>query len=125
MPAPAAVTWDKLGKLNGTPRCPVLLDVLADRVRACDPRLFRGARPQAEAEALPAALGALAAALPGPAMPCRRAEGVAAEYLEGGQAAWTAAGLPLVDPRPHATGWTGASGSPVRGRRSTASPAAG
>ena len=64
MPAPDAVTWDKLGKLNGTPRCPVLLDVLADRVRACDPRLFRGARPQAEAEALPAALGALAAALP-------------------------------------------------------------
>ena len=111
MPAPDAITCDKLGKLIGTPRCPVLLDVRADRVRGGDPRLVPGARPLAEADAGPAAL---AAALPGPAVViCAeghrrsqgvaawlRAEGVAAEYLEGGQAAWAEAGLPLVDPRP-------------------------
>ena len=114
MPAPDAITCDKLAKLIGTPRSPVLLDVRAERVRAGDPRLVPGARPLAEADAGLAALNALAATLPGPAVViCAeghrrsqgvaawlRAEGVAAEYLEGGQAAWAAAGLPLVDPRP-------------------------
>ena len=114
MPAPDAITCDKLAKLIGTPRCPVLLDVRADRVRAGDPRLVPGARPLGEAEADPASLAALAATLPGPAVViCAeahrrsqgvaawlRAEGGAAEYLDGGQAAWAAAGLPLVDPRP-------------------------
>ena len=116
MPAPDAITCDKLAKLIGTPRCPLLVDVRAEPVRAADPRLVPGARPLAEAEAAPAGLAALAetlaASLAGPVVViCAeghrrsqgvaawlRSEGVAAEYLEGGQAAWAAAGLPLVDP---------------------------
>lgn len=43
MPAPDAISCDKLAKLIGTPRCPVILDVRRDAVRAEDPRLLPGA----------------------------------------------------------------------------------
>ena len=84
----------------------MLLDLRAERVHAGDPWLVPGARPLAEADAGPAALGALAATRPGPAVVIcaeghRRSQGVAAWLrAEGGQAAWAAARLPLVDPRP-------------------------
>ena len=45
MPAPDAITCDKLAKLIGTPRCPTLLDVRADEARAADSRLLPAARP--------------------------------------------------------------------------------
>ena len=110
MPAPDAITHDRLAKLIGTPRCPTLLDVRSETVRAEDPRLVPAARPLADLA--PEALAALAASLAGPVVViCRaghhrsqgaaallRHHGLAAEYLEGGQAAWAAAGLPLVDP---------------------------
>jgi rhodanese-related sulfurtransferase len=112
MPAPDAIQADKLAKLIGTPRCPTLLDVRTEAARAADPRLLPAARALGEAEIMPDALTRLAAALTGPVVvTCaeghRRSQGVAAtlrsaevpaEYLEGGQAAWAAAGLPLVDP---------------------------
>lgn len=113
MAAPDAVAIDKLAKLIGTPRCPVLLDVRAGAARAADPRLVPAARPLGEAEIALDALERLARSLAGPVVAIcaeghRRSQGVAAllrtagasaEYLEGGHAAWTAAGLPLVDPR--------------------------
>ncbi|PZQ45479.1 MAG: sulfurtransferase [Rhodovulum sulfidophilum] len=112
MPAPDAITPERLAKLIGTPRCPTLLDVRAESVRATDPRLLPGARALEPREATTEGLAALASALAGPvvvicaeghrrsqgAAALLRSRGVAAEYLEGGHAAWTAAGLPLVDP---------------------------
>jgi rhodanese-related sulfurtransferase len=112
MPAPDAIQADKLAKLIGTPRCPTLLDVRTEAARAADPRLLPAARTLGETEIIPDALARLAAALTGPVVvTCaeghRRGQGVAAllrsagvpaEYLEGGQAAWVAARLPLVDP---------------------------
>jgi rhodanese-related sulfurtransferase len=112
MPAPDAIPADKLAKLIGTPRCPTLLDVRAEAARAADPRLVPTARPLDEAEINSDALARLTLGLNGPVVVIcaeghRRSQGVAAvlrnahmpaEYLEGGQAAWDAAGFPLVDP---------------------------
>ena len=44
MPAPDAITHDRLAKLIGTPRCPALLDVRPDADRSDDRRLIPGAR---------------------------------------------------------------------------------
>jgi len=66
MPAPDAITNDKLLKLIGTPRCPVILDNRRDPIRAEDPRLLPGARALSDAEMEPAALDALIANLTGP-----------------------------------------------------------
>lgn len=112
MPLPDAISADKLVKLIGTPRCPTLLDVRAEAVRAADPRLVPAARALGEAEIAPDALARLTADLTGPVVVIcaeghRRSQGVAAllrnagvpaEYLEGGQAAWVSAEFPLVDP---------------------------
>lgn len=112
MPAPDAITPDKLCKLIGTPRCPIILDTRRDPLRAAEPRLLPGARVLAEAEMTPDRLAPLIASLAGPVVvACAEGHGrsqglaallrsraVAAEYLEGGYAAWRAAGLPLVDP---------------------------
>lgn len=112
MPAPDAIATDKLAKLIGTPRCPTLLDVRAEASRTSDPRLVPAARPLGEAEITSDALARLSAALTGPVVvicaeghgrsqgvaAVLRSAGVPAEYLEGGQVAWIAAGLPLVDP---------------------------
>lgn len=112
MPAPDAITCDKLAKLIGTPRCPTLLDVRLKEARAADARLVPTARPLADDEVAPGLLGGLADSLSGPVVVIcaeghRRSQGVAAwlrnaglaaEYLEGGHAAWVAARLPLLDP---------------------------
>ncbi|NNU81769.1 sulfurtransferase [Halovulum dunhuangense] len=112
MPAPDAIPADKLAKLIGTPRCPTLLDVRTEAARAADPRRVPTARPLNEAEISPDALARLALGLSGPVVVIcaeghRRSQGIAAvlrnahipaEYLEGGQAAWDAAGLPLLNP---------------------------
>ena len=111
MPVPDAITCEKLAKLIGTPRCPALLDVRLEDARASDPRLVPGARPVAETDIAPHAVGGFAKSLPGAVVVIcaeghRRSQGIAAwlrsaglgaEYLEGGHAAWAAAGLPLVD----------------------------
>jgi rhodanese-related sulfurtransferase len=113
MPAPDAISGEKLSKLIGTPRCPVILDVRREALRASDPRLLPGGRNLAEADLSPTALERLAAELSGRPVVVVCAEGhgrsqgtaawlrhlgLGAEYLEGGQAAWRAAGLPLIDP---------------------------
>ncbi|HVG46960.1 MAG TPA: sulfurtransferase/chromate resistance protein [Rubellimicrobium sp.] len=113
MPAPDAINGEKLSKLIGTPRCPVILDVRHEALRASEPRLLPGARRLIEADLSSTALERLAAELAGQSVVVACAEGhgrsqgtaawlrhlgLAAEYLEGGQAAWVAAGLPLIDP---------------------------
>lgn len=112
MPAPDAISCDQLARLLGTPKSPILLDVRRDAIRAEDPRLVPGARVLEEHDLAPRRLSALARELAGPVVViCAeghrlsqgtaawlRHEGLQAEYLLGGQAAWTAFGLPLIDP---------------------------
>lgn len=98
------ITTDKLARLIGTPKCPVLLDVRPDEDFAADPTLIPGAlrrassgRPDWSPEI----------ARPGSVVICRhgsqlshgiaawlRGLGIAAEVLEGGADAWREAGLP-------------------------------
>lgn len=112
MPAPDAMSCEQLARLVGTPKAPTILDVRREAVRAGDPRLLPGARALAEADLSPEGLARIAAGLQGPVVVvCAeghrlsqgtaawlRHEGVHAEYLMGGQAAWTEANLPLIDP---------------------------
>lgn len=112
MPAPDAISCEQLARLLGTPKSPVILDVRREAVRATDPRLLPSARPLAEANLTPETLATLASQISGPVVVvCAeghrlsqgtaawlRHEGLQAEYLLGGQAAWVAAGLPLVNP---------------------------
>jgi rhodanese-related sulfurtransferase len=112
MPAPDAISCDQLARLLGTPKAPMILDVRRDAVRATDPRLLPGARALTETDLTPERLAVIAAGLSGPVVVvCAeghrlsqgtaawlRHEGVQAEYLLGGQAAWLSAGLPLIDP---------------------------
>lgn len=112
MPAPDAITADKLAKLIGTPRCPVILDNRREGVRAENPRLIPGAKALTDHQMTPEALDRIITTLNGPVVTvCAeghgrsqglaallRSRGIAAEYLEGGFAGWHAAGLPLIDP---------------------------
>ena len=43
MPAPNAISFDKLTRIIGTPRAPLLLDVRSEEDFATDPRLLPGA----------------------------------------------------------------------------------
>ncbi len=119
MAPPDAITAEKLSKLIGTPRCPVILDVRREALRGSEPRLLPGAWPLNEADLCSGALGRLAGVLAGQAVVVVCAEGhgrsqgtaawlrhlgLSAEYLEGGQAAWTAAGLPAAGAVPSRAG---------------------
>lgn len=105
MPAPNAISPDKLIRLIGTVRGPAILDVRTDEDFAADPRLLPGAirtNDRALSDLVPCLASPIvvlcqdghhrsqsAAAL-------LRAEGHPAEYLEGGFAAWREAGMPLI-----------------------------
>ena len=112
MPAPNAISNDKLFRLIGTPRAPLLLDVRPDEDYEADPRLIPGAI-RADDQALAAfaaptgagsAVGSVVAVCEAGHRRCQgaaawlRAEGVACEYLEDGYEAWRAAGLPMIRP---------------------------
>ena len=112
MPAPNAISNDKLFRLIGTPRAPLLLDVRSDEDYEADPRLIPGAI-RADDQALAAfaaptgagsAVGSVVAVCEAGHRRCQgaaawlRAEGVACEYLEDGFDAWRAAGLPMIRP---------------------------
>ena len=43
MPAPNAISFEKLTRIIGTPRAPLLLDVRSEEDFAADPRLLPGA----------------------------------------------------------------------------------
>ena len=108
MPAPNAISSDKLSKIIGTPRAPLLLDVRSEEDFKTDPRLIPGAI-RTDDQALPE----LASRLTGTAsiVICqaghKRSQGAAAwlraedcpsEYLEGGFEGWIASELPVICP---------------------------
>lgn len=107
MPAPNAISPDKLSRLIGTARAPAILDVRSDADLAADPRMLPGTiraddRALADLAQLPA--GPIVVLCQGGhrrsqgAAAWLRAEGRPAEYLEGGFAAWRDAGWPLIRP---------------------------
>ncbi|MDP2080342.1 MAG: sulfurtransferase/chromate resistance protein [Pseudotabrizicola sp.] len=112
MPAPDAISCDQLARLLGTPKSPIVLDVRREAVRATDLRFLPGATALPEAALSAQSLTTLAARMDGPVVvvcaeghrlsqgtaAMLRHMGVQAEYLLGGQAAWVAANLPLIDP---------------------------
>ncbi|MCZ8105615.1 MAG: sulfurtransferase/chromate resistance protein [Burkholderiales bacterium] len=106
MPSTTSITVEKLSRLIGTPKCPVLLDVRTEDDFAADPRLVPGSIRRSHADVLD-----WAPTLPPGAVVviCRRglklshgvaailrSFGRAAEALEGGSEAWAAAREPLV-----------------------------
>lgn len=108
MPAPNAISSDKLSKIIGTPRAPLLLDVRSTEDFEADPRLIPGASridDQALPELVPRLAGSAAIVVcqaghkrSQGAAAWLRAEGCPAEYLEGGFEAWKTADLPLIRP---------------------------
>ncbi|ATY33904.1 chromate resistance protein ChrB domain-containing protein [Sphingomonas psychrotolerans] len=106
MPQLNAISCDKLYRLIGTASAPALIDARDDAAFAADPLLLPGAvrrDPAGIVDWAPALAGRSAVVLcpdggahsAGVAALLRH-EGCDAEILEGGQAAWRAAGLPLV-----------------------------
>lgn len=108
MPAPNAISFDKLTRIIGTPRAPLLLDVRSEEDFAADPRLLPGATridDQALTVLAPQISGQSSIAIcqaghrrSQGAAAWLRAEGCPSEYLDGGFEAWRSAGLPLIDP---------------------------
>ena len=108
MSAPNAISSDKLSKIIGTPRAPILLDVRSEEDFSADPRVVPGAIRTSD-QSLPE----LASRLSGlsSVVICQaghkrsqgaaawlRAEGCSSEYLEGGFEDWIASGLPVIRP---------------------------
>ena len=106
MPSPNCLAPDKLFRLLGRPDTPALIDVRSDEDAGADPRLVPGARrlPAEDVAAWAPALAGRAAVVICAEGHARsqgvaawlRSAGARAETLEGGHAAWRAAGLPLV-----------------------------
>jgi rhodanese-related sulfurtransferase len=101
-----SITADKLARLVGTPKCPMLIDVREDDAFTADPRLLPGSSHR---DYETAAVWAAELAGQQVVVTCQKgkklAEGTAAwlrqagaqaEVLEGGFEAWRDAGLPLV-----------------------------
>ncbi|RCW79678.1 chromate resistance protein ChrB domain-containing protein [Paracoccus lutimaris] len=114
MPAPNAISSDKLARLIGTARAPLLLDVRSDADYQADPRMIPGS-VRADDQALDQLLARLSAAAHSApssvvticqgghrrsqgAAAWLRAEGIGCEYLENGIDAWRAVNLPLIRP---------------------------
>jgi rhodanese-related sulfurtransferase len=106
MASTITITHDKLARLGGTPKSPLVVDVRTDEDFAADPRILPGALRRRHKD-----VAAWAGALTGrtAVVVCQRGaklshgvaawlrhEGIPAEVLEGGHEAWAAAGLPLV-----------------------------
>lgn len=106
MPSPTAITVAQLSRLVGTPGAPAIIDVRIDEDYAADPRLIPGSTRRDFATV---ASWARQYAGKTVVVSCQkglklsqgvaawlRHEGIAAETLEGGFVAWSAAGQPLV-----------------------------
>lgn len=107
MPAPTAISPDKLARLIGTGRAPVILDVRSDQDFSANPWLLPGAiraDDRALADATPLQAGSSVVLCQSGhrrsqgAAAWLRAEGWPAEYLEGGFQAWQEVSLPLINP---------------------------
>jgi rhodanese-related sulfurtransferase len=94
VPAPNSIAPDKLARLIALPGSPCILDLRDAPGAAIPGSVFARAHVEADAAVIVVdehgggAAAATAAIL--------RSEGVAAEMLDGGYAAWTAGGLPIV-----------------------------
>ena len=106
MPGLDTITPAQLMRLIGTPDAPVILDLRLPEDVATDPCLIPGSRPMPH-DALMAQLSDLrdrrvvvscqrGGKLSSGGAALLRAQGIAAELLEGGSVAWRAAGLPMV-----------------------------
>ncbi len=106
MPALNTIPHDKLARLIGTPKGPVIIDVQTDEDFAADPRLVPGAVRRSHttvAQWAPEFRGRSAVVVCQKGLKLSqgvaawlRHEGVPAEALEGGALGWAAAGLPMV-----------------------------
>lgn len=114
MPAPNTITVDKLSRLVALPGSPVVIDVRPAPTRAIPGSLIRTV-DEMSAPSLPDASAFVVVDTrgEGPAAAAAaflRSEGLAAETLEGGFAAWVEAGAPTVSfahlPPRHADGRT-------------------
>ena len=102
-----AISAEKLARLIGTPKCPALVDVRTDEDFASEPRLIPGSIRRAPSDpsgwaAEFAGRSAIVICQKGLKLSARvaawlRYANVPADLLEGGTAAWTKAGLPLVN----------------------------
>src|ERR1044072_7059127 len=100
------ISQEKLFRLLATPACPAIVDVRPDEAFDRDPRLIPGAVRRSHLDVsrwapLLVRRSAVAGRSKGEELSqgvaaFLRHEGVAAEALEGGLAAWTAAGLPAI-----------------------------
>jgi rhodanese-related sulfurtransferase len=108
MPAPNAISVDKLSRILGTPRAPALIDVRSEEDFASDPRLLPGAIRvnDLDLSKAPGLIGGRPSVVVCQAGHRRsqgtaailRAEGCPSEYLDGGFEAWRSSGAPLIDP---------------------------
>ena len=106
MPYPTTISVEKLSRLFGTPGCPWLIDVRTDEDFAADPRLVPGSirRPHVTVSDWSGSVDPPAAIvicqkgrkLSEGVAAWLRHRGTAAEALDGGFEAWSAAGLPTV-----------------------------
>lgn len=103
MPAFNAISPDKLVRLIGTPACPALIDVRGESEDLLPGSVQRPAEKVSNWAGTLAGRQAIVACVHGQERSAGvaallRSEGVDAEILEGGVAAWREAGLPLIDP---------------------------
>jgi len=101
MPSPNAISSEKLVRLVGTPACPALVDVGSEPGECIPGSVRRRAEDVGQWAAELAGRSAVVvcargAKLSAGAAAWLRHEGVEAEILEGGVAAWREAGLPLL-----------------------------
>jgi rhodanese-related sulfurtransferase len=142
MPSTTTISIDKLGRLIGTPHCPLLVDVRTDEDYKTNPALIPSStrRPHADASTWAAEFAGRSAVVvcqkgakvsEGAAAWLRHA-GIPADTLEHGFEGWRKAGLPLVNmarmpsPRrpahgvdglPHSGQWRAGSDCPTGTRR--------
>ncbi len=106
MPGPTQISAAQLVRLIGTPEMPIILDVRIAEDLAADPRLIPGssALPHTAFDPAPVRLHGQRVVvacqrgrkLSEGAAALLRAQGIAAESLEGGTEAWVAARLPMI-----------------------------
>jgi len=106
MPSPNQITVSQLLRLVGTPQCPTILDVCIDEDFNAEPRLIPGAKRIPHHQITKFAPDLIntrivvvcqkGLKLSAGASAVLRAEGVQAEYLEGGNFAWRDANAPMV-----------------------------
>ena len=102
MPALNSISPDKLFRLIGTPGCPAIIDVRPDGDGLIPTAIRRPAEDVADWGPKLAAPKAVVACIHGESRSTGvaawlRHEGIDAEILEGGFAAWTSAGLPVLN----------------------------